>query len=156
MLLASLDMSVNTRNLQHKVTLGQTQRNCTVFNLFYSFFSTYMVISMSAWDLNKIVPCLLLILTATLSEHFLTNNGSVSIVRPPAPSSSLRRSGTSNTSVKKVQVYNYQLCFLLRKIRLMLSKSVWYHFVAVYYGLQVSNNLRQIQAIVWLFLFGAG
>ena len=53
------------------------------------------------------------ILTATLSAHFLTNDGSISIVllRSPAPSSSLRRLGTSDTSLKKVQVaYRFGVC----------------------------------------------
>ena len=50
-------------------------------------------------------------LTATLSAHFLTNNGSVSIVRSPAPSSSLQQLDTSDMSLKKVH-----FGFLLRKI----------------------------------------
>ena len=54
------------------------------------------------------------ILTAILSAHFLTNGGSVSIVRSPALSSSLRRLGTSDISLKKVQVAN-RLGFCLEK-----------------------------------------
>ena len=36
--------------------------------------------------------------------HFLTNDGSILIIHSPAPSSSLRRVGTSDLSLKKVQV----------------------------------------------------
>ena len=46
------------------------------------------------------------ILTGRLSAHFLTNNGSVSIIRSPVLSSSLRWLGTSDMSLKKVQVAN--------------------------------------------------
>ena len=56
------------------------------------------------------------ILTTTLSAHFLTNNGSVSIVPSSAPSSSLRWVDTFDLSLKKVQVAT-RLDFLLRKIR---------------------------------------
>ena len=38
------------------------------------------------------------------SARFLTNYGSVSIICSPAPSSSLRQGGTSDLSLKKVQV----------------------------------------------------
>ena len=44
------------------------------------------------------------ILTATLSANFLTNDGSLSVIRSSAPSSSLQRLGTSDMSLKEVQV----------------------------------------------------
>ena len=43
-------------------------------------------------------------LTATSSAHFMTNDGSLSIARSPAPSSYFRQLGTSDMSRKKVQV----------------------------------------------------
>ena len=43
-------------------------------------------------------------LITTLSAHFLTNNGSVSIIPSSAPSSSLRWVDTFDLSLKKVQV----------------------------------------------------
>ena len=43
-------------------------------------------------------------LTATSSAHFLTNDGSLSIIRSPVPFSYLRQLGTSDMSLKKVQV----------------------------------------------------
>ena len=55
---------------------------------------------------KRLEPALTYLSTATLSTHFLTNNESVSIVHSPALSSSLRRLGTSDMSLKKVQVAN--------------------------------------------------
>ena len=44
------------------------------------------------------------ILTATSSANFLTDDGILSVVCSSAPSSSLQRLGTSDTSLKEVQV----------------------------------------------------
>jgi len=65
--------------------------------------------------------------------HFLTNDGSVSIVCLPTSSSCLRRLGISHVSLKKVQVATI-LHFCWEKyvfIRLLPGKSVWYHCVTV-------------------------
>ena len=48
------------------------------------------------------------ILTATSSANFLTDDGSLSVVRSSAPSSSLQRLGTSDMSLKEVQVRSFQ------------------------------------------------
>ena len=44
------------------------------------------------------------ILTATSSANFLTDDGSLLVVSSSAPSSSLQRIGTSDMSLKEVQV----------------------------------------------------
>ena len=70
------------------------------------------LISQKSWEIgNRKLLCYIRTivmsehkLTATSSAHFLTNDGSLSIIRSPVPFSYLRQLGTSDMSLKKVQV----------------------------------------------------
>ena len=82
---------------------------------------------------NRKLPCYIRktvttkrILTATLSANFLTDDGSLLVIRSSAPSSSLQRLGTSNMSLKELQVAS-SLDVCQEKdvfIRLLLDKSM--------------------------------
>ena len=71
------------------------------------------------WGSLRLAP-----ITATQSAHFLTNEGSVSIVRSPALSSSLRQLDTSDMRLKEVQVASYLFEFLLGKIH-VYTATAW-------------------------------